>query len=62
MSKLDGNWSWLVSHEVLQVADGDIVVHKSEIVTLDLSKLGSDWSWLVSDQVLEMSSGDVVVH
>jgi hypothetical protein len=62
LSKFDSDWGWLVDDEVLEVTNGNVIVHKSEIITFDLGELGGDWGWLVNDEVLKMSNSDIVVH
>ena len=64
MSKPNSNWGWLVGHKVLEVASGDVGIHKLEeaIGIRLLGKSHSNWGWLVSDEVLEVSSSDVGVH
>ena len=64
MSESNGDWGWLVGHKVLEVASGDVGIHKLEeaIGIRLLGKSDSNWGWLVSDEVLEVSSSDVGVH
>merc|ERR1719453_54151 len=53
LSKLGGNRSWLIGHQVLEHSGGNVVLHKSEGSTLSilspsltLSEFGGDRSWL----------------
>ena len=64
MGKCDGDWCWLIGDQVLEVASGDIGVHKfKETIGIRfLGKGNGDWCWLVSDEVLEVSSGNVSIH
>ena len=65
LSQLESDWRRLVSHEIFEVSDGNVVVHKSEsirTISLGLGKLQGDWGWFVSDKVLKVADGNVVVH
>jgi len=33
LSKFDSDWGWLVDDEVLEVTNGNVIVHESEIIT-----------------------------
>ena len=64
MGEGNGDWGWLVSDEVLEVASGDVGVHKLE-ESIGVGLLGEgngDWGWLVSDKVLQVSSGHIGIH
>jgi hypothetical protein len=57
LSKLNSDWGWLVSNEILEVTNSDVLTKKR---ILSLSKLDGDWSWLVSDEILEITNGNVL--
>ena len=64
MGETNGDWGWLIGHEVLKVASGDVGIHELE-QTISIRLLGEsdgDWGWLVGHKVLQVASGDVGIH
>jgi hypothetical protein len=62
LSELGGDWSWLVSDEILEGTKGDVLSEEGgDDGTIGfLSELGSDWGWLVGDEVLESTKGNIL--
>ena len=66
MGEGNGDWSWLVGQEVLEVSSGYVGVHELEeairvrLRLIELEESLGDWCISVLDQVNESRSGDVL--
>jgi len=64
LGEFHGNWSWLISDEVLKGTEGNILTEERRHdggVRL-LGELHGNWGWLVSDEVLEGTEGNVLTE